>query len=89
MEEYRLAKAFFTQNLYSPCNMFIMRKPVLDALCSWLFPIIDQVAAHGGECEDTYQNRYPGFLSERLISFFFEKNRNRYQMVYADKSFLS
>ncbi len=88
MEEYRQAEAFFDQNLYSPCNMFIMRKPVLDDLCGRLFPIIDEVAAYGGECEDVYQNRYPGFLSERLMSFFFEKNRNRYKMVYADKNFL-
>lgn len=88
IEECRQAEAFFDQNLYSPCNMFIMRKPVLDDLCSWLFPIIDEVAAYGGECEDAYQNRYPGFLSERLMSFFFEKNRDRYKMVYADKNFL-
>ena len=41
-----------------------------------------------GEREDAYQNRYPGFLSERLITFFFEKNRARYKVVYADKNFL-
>lgn len=87
-EEYKEAKAFFKKNLYSPCNMFIMRRNVLDELCSWLFPVLFAAAEHGGEKKDCYQNRYPGFLSERLISFFFEKNRNKYKVVYSDKNFL-
>lgn len=85
-QEHCEAEVFFGKNLYSPCNMFIMRREVLDELCGWLFPILFKVAEKGGTKEDGYQNRYPGFLSERLISFFFEKNR--YRMVYADKNFL-
>lgn len=87
-EEYKEAKAFFEKNLYSPCNMFIMRRNVLDELCCWLFPVLFAVAEHGGEKRDSYQNRYPGFLSERLISFYFEKNRDKYKVVYSDKNFL-
>lgn len=87
--EYSQAKEFFGKNLYSPCNMFIMRKEVLDELCVWLFPILFQAAGYGGERKDRYQNRYPGFLSERLMSFYFEKHRNRYKVVYADKNFLA
>lgn len=30
----------------------------------------------------------PVFAAERLMSFFFEKNRERYKVVYADKNFL-
>lgn len=88
-QEYREARMFFQSNLYSPCNMFIMRKKVLDELCTWLFPILFAVAAHGGQREDNYLNRYPGFLSERLLTFFFEKNRSRYKIVYSDKNFLA
>lgn len=86
--DYRQAVAFFETSLYSPCNMFIMKKSVLNALCTWLFPILFVCAEHGGEREDIYQNRYPGFLSERLMTFFFEKNREQYKVVYADKNFL-
>lgn len=85
---YKEASKFFDTNLYSPCNMFIMRKKVLDDLCAWLFPILFICAEHGGMREDKYQNRYPGFLSERLLTFFFEANRNKYRIVYADKNFL-
>lgn len=87
--EYSQAEEFFGNNLYSPCNMFIMRKEVLDELCRWLFPILFQTAGYGGEKKDCYQNRYPGFLSERLMSFYFEKHRDRFKVVYADKNFLA
>lgn len=85
---YNEAARFFEGGLYSPCNMFIMKKKILDELCAWLFPIIFICAEHGGERGDAYQSRYPGFLSERLITLFFEKNRDRYRTVYADKNFL-
>ncbi len=87
--DYRKAVRFFDMNLYSPCNMFIMKRQVLHELCSWLFPILFICAEHGGERKDGYQNRYPGFLSERLMTFFFEKNRNEYRIAYADKDFLN
>lgn len=88
-EEYAEVKGFFQQNLYSPCNMFIMKKTILDELCQWMFPILEAVVANGGQKEDTYFNRYPGFLSERLITYYFEKNLKNYKVVYADKNFLS
>lgn len=87
-DDYISAKVFFEGNLYSPCNMFIMRKYVLNDLCTWLFPILDKVATHGGQKEDSYLNRYPGFISERLITFFFEKYQGKYKVIYADKNFL-
>lgn len=87
-QEYLVAREFFQGNLYSPCNMLIARRQVLDELCEWLFPILFWVAGQIGEKEDAYQNRYPGFLSERLISFFFERHRSTYRIAYCDKNFL-
>ncbi len=88
LREAQEAEDFFERNLYSPCNMFIMRREVLDELCRWLFPVLFAAVEHGGSREDSYDNRYPGFLSERLISFFFEKNRKKYKTIYSDKNFL-
>jgi hypothetical protein len=68
--------------------MIIARKKVFDDLCKWLFPILFYVADKGGIEEDNYQNRYPGFISERLISYYFEKNRSNYKVVYSDKNFI-
>lgn len=87
--DYVYAKQFFSEGVFSPCNMFIMRKEILDEYCIWLFPILFDVAEHCGEKQDLYQNRYPAFIAERLLSLFFEINRNHYNIVYCDKNFLN
>lgn len=86
--EYERVVGFFNRSLYSPCNMLIAKKPVFDALCSWLFPILDAMAAQIGWREDPYQNRYPGFMAERLLTYFFEGREDLYKIVYANKNFL-
>lgn len=89
-EEYPKMKEFFENTgLYSPCNMVILKKEVYHALCEWMFPILFYVANKCGEEANKYDNRYPGFLSERLISYFFEANKDKYKRVFADKNFLS
>lgn len=87
-EDYELSKKVFSGNLYLPCNMFIMHREMLDHLCRWMFPILDAVTANGGEKQDAYLNRYPGFLSERLMTLYFYRNRFRYRIAYADKIFI-
>jgi D,D-heptose 1,7-bisphosphate phosphatase len=88
-QEYEAAEVFFdSEGCYSPCNMFIMRREVLDDLCRWLFPILLELEQRVGEIGDSYQNRYPGFVSERLISFFFDYHREEYRVIFANKSFL-
>lgn len=87
-EDYAAAQVYFEQALYSPCNMIIAVKPVYDRLCEWLFPILFEVVARNGELDDRYQNRYPGFLAERLMSFYFDRHKAEVKLVYADKVFL-
>lgn len=88
-EDYVQAEYVFAKELYLPCNMLITRKEILDDLCAWMFPILDAVTEHGGVKTDSYQNRYAGFISERLITLYFYKNRNRYKIAYVDKCFIS
>ena len=89
-DRYEAANAFFENtSVYSPCNMFIMKKAVLDEYCEWLFPILFECEKRIGQHGDTYQNRYPGFMSERLLSFYFDYYRDKYTVVYADKNFLN
>ena len=88
-ESYAVGKEVFAGNLYSPCNMFIIRREILDELCSWMFPILDAVTEHGGVKADTYLNRYAGFISERLITVFFHMNKDKYRIAYVDKNFLA
>lgn len=88
-EEYEDVVTFFEGSLYCPCNMMIAKKEVLDELCSWMFPIVFALYEHVGVHEDSYQNRYPGFVSERLITYFFESRRDKYNLVYCNKNFLN
>lgn len=75
-------------NLYYTCNMFIMKKEILNDYCDWLFPILLEMEQFGGEKEDPYQNRYLGFISERLMSLYFVYYRDKYKIAYADKKFI-
>ena len=89
-EDYEDAVSFFKEcSIYSPCNMLIAKREVLDEYCEWLFPILLKLSEKIGTLEDKYQNRYPGFVAERLENYFFHKNEDRFRIVYADKSFLS
>ncbi len=85
---YEAKQLFEKSGCYCPCNMLIARKEIFDEMCSWLFPILFTIKERCGIIDDKYQNRYPGFLAERLITLFFHFNESRYNIVYADKAFL-
>lgn len=86
--EYEEMNLFFKGNLYSPCNMVIAKREIICEFCEWLFPILEAVVKSVGEHKDLYQNRYPGFMAERLMTYYFETKSKKYNIVYADKNFL-
>lgn len=73
---------------YYAYNMFIMRRPILESYCKWLFPLLAYCEAHGGGHGDRYQSRYIGFLAEHLMSVYFLYHRKEYKMVHARKHFV-
>lgn len=74
-------------NHYYAYNMFIARKEILDRYCEWLFPILQFCENKIGTKCDNYQNRYIGFLGERLLTVFFEHNK-QYKLAIARKHFI-
>lgn len=72
---------------YYAYNMFIARREMLDDYCQWLFPILSYCEEKIGIKADSYQNRYIGFLAERLLSIFLEHNR-QYKLAIAQKHFI-
>lgn len=72
---------------YFAYNMFIMKRDVLSQYCNFIFPILEYCEKKIGKKVDTYQNRYIGFLAERLLSIFLEKNYYL-KVAIADKIFL-
>lgn len=77
------------ESLYSPCNMMIAKREVLGQYCKWLFPVLIKLNDELGVLNDRYQNRYPGFLSERLLNYYFAVKCKGVKIAYADKSFLN
>lgn len=72
---------------YYAYNMFISRKEIFDTYCEWLFAILAYCECKIGVKEDNYQNRYIGFLAERLLTIYLAHNK-QYKVVVAPKHFI-
>lgn len=86
-EYARAAEVIQNGTFYYAYNMFIMKREVLHKYCEFMFPILEYCERKIGQREDVYQNRYVGFLAERLLSIFLEKN-SEYRVAIADKTFI-
>lgn len=76
------------QQFFFAYNMFVMKRSVLDEYCEWLFPILFACEEQIGDKEDPYQNRYAGFLAERLLNVFLYHHRERLKIYVAKKTYL-
>lgn len=73
---------------YYGYNMFIARREIMEDYCAWLFPILSYCEAHCREKDDAYQDRYIGFLGERLTSAYFMHHEGGYRIAHARKHFV-
>ena len=73
---------------YYGYNMFFARKEIVDDYCSWLFPILAYCEGHCEKKEDPYQNRYIGFLAERLLTIYLKGHEGKYKVVHVRKHFV-
>ena len=63
-------------------NMFIMKKELLDAYCTWLFDILFELEKIvPPEKYDNFHARYPGRISELLLYVWINKNNLSYKEV--------
>ena len=75
-------------NYYVPYNMFVMRRKVFNDYCEWLFPILEKCEEKIGQKNDVYQNRYIGFLAERLMTMYSYYHREDLKILFWNKHFL-
>lgn len=87
-EYYTAAKQLQNGIYYYGYNMFVARREIFDDYCQWLFPILAYCEDHCGIKGDKYQNRYIGFLAERLLSIYFTHHEGQYKIVHAKKHFI-
>lgn len=74
---------------YYAYNMFISRRHILNEYCEWLFAILDYCEKKCEPKRDKYQNRFLGFLAERLMTIFFIHNKERWKITHCNKNFFS
>lgn len=90
-EMYESAIRVLKRNILYPYNMIIMNKEQLDNYCNWLFDILDKVERNTYIKErNNYQNRYIGFLAERLLTIYIIHNKfNVYEssIIYENKRY--
>ena len=69
------AKRVFECNILFPFNMFIGSRRFIDDYCEWLFGILFKVEQLIEESDwNVYQQRYAGFLAERLFTLYIIHN---------------
>lgn len=54
-------------------NMFFMPRKIFDEYCLWLFEILFELEERVSISKDPYQSRVFGFVSERLLTLYFDK----------------
>lgn len=73
---------------YYAYNMFLARREIFDNYCQWLFPILDYCEKNCAVHKDRYQERFIGFLAERLMSVYFMHHEKNYRIYIARKHFV-
>ena len=75
-------------NYFYAYNMFIMKRNVLEMYCEWLFPVLFACTDKIGEKIDAYQNRYAGFMAERLLNVFLYHNKEKLKIAVVKRKYL-
>lgn len=76
LDDYNVFKKVIMGNRIRIANMFIMRWNDFDKYCNWLFSILFEVEKRIDIASySNYQRRVFGFMSERLLNVYIEKNR--------------
>lgn len=77
-------KLFYQSNCYSQYNMFITRWKVFDAYSKWLFDILFEVEKRIKISGYVDQARVFGYMSERLLNIYVQKNNLKVLYVPVD-----
>lgn len=68
------AEYLFTSQDLIPFNMFLTCVGLLESYLEFLWPTLEECIARIGELSDPYQDRYAGFVAERLHGFWLDRH---------------
>ncbi len=88
---YEAVLEVLSSNKLYPYNMLIAAREEMEFYCEWLFDILFRIEQERGEREDSfYQQRYIGFLAERLMTAYIWKNHLKVyedNLIYEEKGY--
>ena len=85
---FEASKEIYAGQIFYACNMLIAKREALNKLCEWMFPIVFEIEKRVGDLADPYKNRYAGFCTERLITLYFLRNKEKYRIAHSGKIFI-
>lgn len=67
---YETALRYESSHFLIPCNIFIMRRRYFDAVCAFVFGILEKVEGYYRDLNMVREDRYLGYLVESLLSIY-------------------
>lgn len=76
------------QNYFYNYNIIIAKSDVLEAYCSWLFPLLFEVEKLNNPKGDKKPNRYMGYVGETMETLYFMYNKSKLRIAHTGCKFL-
>jgi len=86
-EYYETALRYEECHFLFPCNIFIMRRKYFDAVCTFIFGVLEKVEGYYRELNMVREDRYLGYLAENLLSIYIMHNADILKAVYTDMKY--
>ena len=81
-------KNVLQQEYLNNYNLILAKGKVLDAYCSWLFPILFRIEEINDPMGEKEPNRYIGYIGETLETIYFMYNKDNLNIAYTGCQFL-
>lgn len=69
-------------------NIIVARSQVLDAYCSWLFPVLFRIEEINDPKGEKAPNRFIGYVGETLETLYFMSNKEKFKIAHVGCKFL-
>ena len=84
---YETALRYEESHFLFPCNIFIMRRKYFDAVCAFIFGILEKVEGYYRELNMIREDRYLGYLVESLLSIYIMHHADTLKVACTDMKY--
>lgn len=84
---YETALRYEASHFLFPCNIFIMRRAYFDAVCTFIFGVLEKVEGYYRDLKMVREDRYLGYLVENLLSIYIMHHADTGKAAYTDMKY--